>query len=285
MHKAKDEVSHMFYKRALSSVVLVILALAVILTGGPVLAAVLLMLSLVAFFELTKAVGIHEKNHKINALETAGVLGIVIYYAALYFAKTETAMVFTLILTFMAIMFVYVFTFPRFRSETVMATFFSVIYAPVLLSFIYLTRNLKLGVYVVWLIFISSWICDTCAYLVGVLIGKHKMAPKLSPKKSVEGGVGGIAGSAIVGALFGWYLESYVLTDEKIILVFAVIGAAGAVISQVGDLAASAIKRNHEIKDYGKLIPGHGGVMDRFDSVLFAAPMIYFLAFFLINQL
>ncbi|MDD3206284.1 MAG: phosphatidate cytidylyltransferase [Lachnospiraceae bacterium] len=275
----------MFYKRALSAVMLVVIALAVILTGGAVLAVVLYMLSLIAFFELTKAIGVHEKDKKINALETAGVLGITIYYLAMFFAKTETAMCFALILTFMAIMFVYVFAFPKFKSGEVMGTFFCVVYAPALLSFLYLTRNLKHGIYVVWLIFISSWICDTCAYLVGVMIGKHKMAPKLSPKKSIEGAIGGIAGSSLVGALFGLYVERYVLTGEELVLVFAIIGAVGAMISQVGDLAASAIKRNHDIKDYGKLIPGHGGVMDRFDSVLFAAPMIYFLAYFLMNQL
>lgn len=275
----------MFYKRALSAVMLVVIALAVILTGGAVLAVVLYMLSLIAFFELTKAIGVHERDKNINALETAGVLGITIYYLAMFFAKTETAMCFALILTFMAIMFVYVFAFPKFKSGEVMGTFFCVVYAPALLSFLYLTRNLKHGIYVVWLIFISSWICDTCAYLVGVMIGKHKMAPKLSPKKSIEGAIGGIVGSSLVGALFGLYVERYVLTGEELVLVFAIIGAVGAMISQVGDLAASAIKRNHDIKDYGKLIPGHGGVMDRFDSVLFAAPMIYFLAYFLMNQL
>ncbi|MDD2973169.1 MAG: phosphatidate cytidylyltransferase [Lachnospiraceae bacterium] len=275
----------MFYKRALSSIVLVIVAVTVLIAGGPLLAAILLFLSYVAFFELSKAVGIHERDKKINVLEGAGIFGISAYYIAMYFIRTETAMIFALVLTFMAVMFVYVFTFPRFRSGEVMADFFCILYAPVLLSYIYMTRNLKYGIYVVWLIFISSWICDTCAYGVGMMIGKHKMAPKLSPKKSIEGGIGGIAGSAIVGALFGLYLERYVLVDEKLILVFAVIGAVGAVISQVGDLAASAIKRNHDIKDYGKLIPGHGGVMDRFDSVIFAAPMIYFLAYFMISQL
>lgn len=275
----------MFYKRALSAIVLVIIALAVILTGGALLAVVLFMLSLIAFLELTKAVGIHQKDKKINALEVSGVIGITLYYATMFFIKMDTAMCFALILAFMAIMFVYVFAFPKFKSNEVMATFFCVIYAPVLLSFIYLTRNLRFGIYVVWLIFISSWICDTCAYLVGVMLGKHKMAPKLSPKKSIEGGVGGIVGAAAVGALFGYYVQSYVLVGQQLVLVFAIIGALGAVISQTGDLAASAIKRNHEIKDYGKLIPGHGGVMDRFDSVIFAAPMIYFLAYFLMDQL
>lgn len=275
----------MFYKRALSAIILVIIALTVILTGGALLIVVLYMLSLIAFFELTKAVGIHLPDKIINPLEAAAILGITLYYGSLFFIKSESSMNFALILGFMAIMFVYVFSFPKFNANEVMTTFFCMIYAPVLLSFIYLTRNLKFGIYVVWLIFISSWICDTCAYLVGMLFGRHKMAPRLSPKKSIEGAVGGVVGSAVVGALFGYYVQLYVLSSERLVMIFAIIGALGATISQVGDLAASAIKRNHDKKDYGKLIPGHGGVMDRFDSVIFSAPMIYFLAYFLMNQL
>lgn len=90
-------------------------------------------------------------------------------------------------------------------------------------------------------------------------------------------------GSAIVGALYGYFIVESVVVEQSITWIFVVISAVGAVISQVGDLAASAIKRNQEIKDYGKLIPGHGGVMDRFDSVIFTAPMIYFLTLLLIR--
>ena len=117
----------------------------------------------------------------------------------------------------------------------------------------------------------------------GVLLGKHRLAPVLSPKKSVEGAIGGILGSMIVGALYAYLIVESVISDQKILWIFVLISGVGAVVSQVGDLAASAIKRNHEIKDYGKLIPGHGGVMDRFDSVIFTAPMIYFLAYLLIH--
>ena len=158
-----------------------------------------------------------------------------------------------------------------------MCAFFCVAYAPVMLSFIYLVRELPHGIYTVWMIFISSWICDTCAYAVGMMFGKHKLAPVLSPKKSIEGAIGGIVGSAVVGALYAHFVVESVISDQNVLWAFVLISAVGAVISQVGDLAASAIKRNHEIKDYGKLIPGHGGVMDRFDSVIFTAPMIYFL--------
>lgn len=133
------------------------------------------------------------------------------------------------------------------------------------------------------MIFISSWICDTCAYVVGMLFGKHKLAPVLSPKKSIEGALGGVAGSALVGAVYGYFVVEPAISGQQVTWIFLLISMVGAVISQVGDLAASAIKRNHDIKDYGKLIPGHGGVMDRFDSVIFTAPMIYFLAVLLIR--
>ena len=130
----------------------------------------------------------------------------------------------------------------------------------------------------VWLVFLSSWGADTCAYCVGRLFGKHKMAPVLSPKKSVEGAVGGVIGAGLLGFIF-----AHVFHEPTV--AYAVICAAGALISMVGDLAASAIKRDKGIKDYGKLIPGHGGVLDRFDSVIFTAPVIYFLSLILISSL
>ena len=109
-----------------------------------------------------------------------------------------------------------------------------------------------------------------------MLIGKHKMAPVLSPKKSIEGAVGGVAGATLLGV-------AYAAATQGPMVQYAVICAVGALISMVGDLAASAIKRNQGIKDYGKLIPGHGGILDRFDSVIFTAPVIYFLSLIMIT--
>lgn len=263
-------------ERTISSVFLVIIALATILPGGVVLAVTLYIISNIAFLELTKACGIRTGD-KPNALEVTGLIAIAAYYLLIYFAQTHTYFMITVILLLMVLMTVYVLTFPRFTASQVMATYFSLIYAPVMLSFIFLTRQLNYGIYLVWMIFISSWISDTCAYVVGVLFGKHRLAPVLSPKKSIEGSVGGIFGSAIVGALFGYFLLDKTMGGHQFGVMLFVIGAIGSIISQIGDLAASAIKRNHDIKDYGKLIPGHGGIMDRFDSVIFTAPMIYFL--------
>ena len=177
----------------------------------------------------------------------------------------------TVLVSLILLMFVYVFTYPKYNAHQIMSAFFGVVYVAVMLSFIFLTRNLPEGKFIVWLIFLCSWGCDTCAYCVGMLIGKHKMAPVLSPKKSVEGGIGGVVGAALLGAIYAAAIKGPMVE-------YAVICGIGALISMVGDLAASAIKRNQGIKDYGKLIPGHGGILDRFDSVIFTAPVIYYLA-------
>lgn len=274
----------MFMTRLLSSIILVVIALVTLLQGGYLLAAVLLLISLAAYEELSKACGIHTKGQKVNALESVGFIGIVFYYGVLVFSGNPAAQLLCIMFVMMGYMFVYVFTFPKYEANQVMSAFFCFVYAPVMLSFIYQTRMLTYGIYIVWMIFISSWICDSCAYLTGILIGKHKMTPRLSPKKSIEGAIGGIIGSAVVGGLYGYFVVEGAVTGQQITWVFVIISGAGAMISQIGDLAASAIKRNHDIKDYGHLIPGHGGIMDRFDSVIFTSPMIFALALLLINQ-
>lgn len=268
-------------QRTISAVILVIAALASILPGGIILTVVLYSISVIGFLELTRACGV-RKGQKPNALEIAGIVTITCYYLVIYFVQDASYAVMVVLLAMIAMMSVYVFGFPKYHANQVMDSYFALIYAPIMLSFVLLTRQLEDGIYLVWMIFISSWISDTFAYLTGVMIGRHKLAPVLSPKKSIEGSVGGIVGAALFGALFGAYLDRMIGQDQYV-MILAVVGGVGSVISQVGDLAASAIKRNHEIKDYGKLIPGHGGIMDRFDSVIFTAPITYFLITILMN--
>lgn len=272
----------MFLTRLLSGIVLVLIALITLIQGGWLLAAVTFIISVIGYLELTKAVGIHEKG-KINAPEAVGILGVTAYYAAIYFSDDLLLAVMASIGVFMGSMGIYVVTFPKYRSEQIMENFFCFVYAPVMLSFLYLTRELDYGIYMVWLILISSWGCDTCAYVTGMLFGKHKAFPVLSPKKSWEGCIGGVVGAGLIGAVYAWLVVEKAIPDQKVTLIMVFICMVGAVMSQIGDLAASAIKRNHEIKDYGKLIPGHGGIMDRFDSVIVTAPMIFFLAVLLIK--
>ena len=218
--------------------------------------------------ELYKVMKVSDEH--VTVLELVGYLGAVLYYIAMKadFGNYGTM---AIIISMILILFVYVFGYPKYHAEQVMAAFFGVVYVAVMLSFIYLTRSLPDGKFLVWLIFLCSWGCDTCAYCAGMLIGKHKMAPVLSPKKSIEGAVGGVAGAALLGVI-------YAAATQGKMAEYALICAVGALISMVGDLAASAIKRNQNIKDYGKLIPGHGGILDRFDSVIITAPVIYYLA-------
>lgn len=123
--------------------------------------------------------------------------------------------------------------------------------------------------------FVIAWLTDTGGYFAGGMFGKHKLAPKISPKKTIEGAVGGVLLAMIGGIAYAWVMNGYT-TDLGSALIFAVIGIVGSIISQVGDLIASAIKRDCGKKDYGSILPGHGGILDRFDSVLFVSPFIYF---------
>ena len=264
----------MFKTRLISGIVLVVILIATVGVGGDFLLAVLGIVSLIGLSELYKVVKIQNK-----ILGYVGYLATVAYYGMLFCGQMQYMTLFT-ILYLVILMAVYVFSFPTYQSDQVMTAFFGLFYVAVMLSYVYQTRMLSDGSIVVWLIFLSSWGCDTSAYCVGMLIGKHKMAPKLSPKKSVEGGVGGVLGAALLGAIFAVAANHWAGTAASP-LAYALICAVGGMISQIGDLAASAIKRNHDIKDYGKLIPGHGGILDRFDSVIFTAPIIYYLILFL----
>lgn len=273
----------MFLTRLASGVVLVIVAAIAFVMGGPVMAGILLVISMIAYLELVKAVGVQEKGKRWNALTVAGLTGVLLYYGAIYFTEDQTLAMMVLIGALLAETFIYVIQFPKYKIEQVALAVFSLVYAPVMFSFLYRTRCLPYGEYVVWLILICSWGCDTCAYVVGMLIGKHKAFPVLSPKKSWEGCVGGVLGTMLLGFLYSYFVINPVVEERSVNLIMTVICGVGAVISQLGDLAASAIKRNHGIKDYGKLIPGHGGIMDRFDSVIVTAPMVYFMVFLLMK--
>ena len=149
----------------------------------------------------------------------------------------------------------------------VAAVFLSVTYVTVSFTAMSLTRYMQNGVYIFGLVFIVAWMCDIFAYFTGRLFGKHKLAPHLSPKKTVEGSIGGIVFATLGCMLYGFIIEKAAGLEARY-LVLALIGLVLSVISQIGDLWASLIKREHNIKDYSQMLPGHGGVMDRFDSIL-----------------
>ena len=145
------------------------------------------------------------------------------------------------------------------------------------LSLTLLRHHVLGGEYLYLLVFVGAWVTDTFAYFTGMLFGKHKLIPEISPKKTVEGAIGGtvfcigafLLYGLVVGKLFSITIPNY--------LSLALFGLVAAVVSQLGDLIASLIKREHGIKDYGKLFPGHGGVLDRFDSILALSPVLLLL--------
>ena len=281
--------------RVISGVVIAALIVAGGLLGGYPLAVLIMVCSMIGYQELARAVGVLENGQKVNMLTGFVLAMTAVYYAGLMILQARWGdipdqLVFAsdffttviIVAVFLGIMTIYVLTFPKFRSEQVMAAFFSFIYAPILMAFVYRARTLPYGIFMYALIFVCSSICDTCALAAGMMFGKHKMAPVLSPKKTKEGAVGGLLGSAVCSVILA-YLVRIVDPDADFRLRFLVIGICGAMISMIGDLAASAIKRNHDIKDYGSLIPGHGGIMDRFDSIIFTAPLIFILGVLLLG--
>lgn len=122
----------------------------------------------------------------------------------------------------------------------------------------------------VWIIILSAFGTDIFAYFIGMFLGSHKLCPSISPKKTVEGAIGGVLGSVVLCGIFGYFFLPAGFAN------CVVIGVVGGIVSQLGDLSASVMKRKIGIKDWGSLIPGHGGVLDRIDSILFTAPLVFY---------
>lgn len=298
--------------------IIFVLAVGLGWVGGIPLAIVLAVCSLIGYYEMTRALQVHGAyrapddgvnkeggiDRKMNLLEIVGLVAAILYWLILiamsarevglvdttfpgpsvtnpgidiFIANANALTLVTIILVFLLEMAIYVLTFPRYDTRQVVGAVISFLYVPVLIACIYRSRFVPAGKFVYALIFFCSWICDTGAWFFGRLFGRHKMAPILSPKKTIEGAIGGVACGTFLCFLAG-VLAEHIDRELHLIFAFTVIGVFGCLLGMVGDLAASAIKRNHDIKDYGDVIPGHGGIMDRFDSIIFTAPVIYYLA-------
>ena len=266
----------MFITRLLSGIVLLAAAALLFVVGDIWLIIALGILSLVGVYELFRIWEMEKHPLAIvTYVATVGCYAMFIDYP--FNLGLHEIMP---IIALLALLTVYVIRYPKDHINQVAKSIFALIYVPVMMSFVYLLREYEMGEWLIWLVLISSWGADTCAYCVGKLIGKHHFS-ELSPKKTIEGCVGGIVGAALIAFGYAWFvpegLGEYFILDVRIM--FPVVAAISALISQIGDLSASAIKRNYEVKDYGKIIPGHGGVLDRFDSVIFVAPFIYILLY------
>ncbi|MGP1404515.1 MAG: phosphatidate cytidylyltransferase [Catonella sp.] len=276
----------MFLTRLISGILLLAFTFVTMFFGGQLLLVTLFMISLLGLYELYKVMKFED-----TPLACVGYLGAFAWYLnidtkpnVILDIKVPELMIFSIVVV--AALLVFVVKYPKYSANQLFSTIFGIFYIPVMISFIFKTREtIAFGQWLAWMVYVSSWGSDTCAYAVGRLFGKHKLAPDLSPKKSVEGSIGGILGSALIGVIFGLIMSNFTGKSENLIIIFAVIGGLGSIISQIGDLAASGIKRNYDIKDYGHIIPGHGGILDRYDSIIITAPIVYFLSLYLVGRI
>ena len=163
----------------------------------------------------------------------------------------------------------------KYNIKDISTTFFGICYIVIFLMFLSIIRETENGKITIWFVFLAAWGTDIFAYFVGRKIGKHKFS-KISPNKSIEGCIAGIAGSIMCMLIYAVICNNFMNCNFNywIITIIAVILS---IIGQIGDFAASSIKRYNQIKDFSNLIPGHGGMLDRIDSVIFIAPFAYFL--------
>ncbi len=253
--------------------------LILVILGGPFITAAVFLISLAGLSEFYK--GFREMKIRPSfMIGNCSILGLYALDIAVYHLKvfpegiTAYLYLLWLFLSVLASM-LYMFNMEKRSLADGMATITGIVYIAFFAYHAVLSENLFadiLGASPVWLIVISAFGTDIFAYFGGYFLGKHKLCPSISPKKTIEGSLCGMLASVILCTAFGWFFM-----DSSRLLVYAMTGLAGGIFSQFGDLTASVFKRKMGIKDYGNLIPGHGGIMDRFDSVLFTAPMVFYI--------
>ena len=250
--------------RVLSAFIMLPL-LAVIYYGGVWLIVMCFAIGILGvreFFKGFETLGI-KPSFPIAVISTIGLYGIFLV------ADNTEWFLFWGFLSVLASL-LYLFDFDNRKLEDAMATITGIFYVVYFSFHVVLVAHTGDASILVWLIVLSAFGSDVMAYFSGMAIGRHKLCPKISPKKTIEGAIGGVVGSILICGIFGFYFANQYFVHCLII------GGIGAIISQCGDLTASVFKRKMGIKDYGNLIPGHGGILDRFDSVLFTAPAIYY---------
>lgn len=269
MNKFDDVKEPIKDNRYFGALLLIPILLAFVM-GGVALRLVVALMGLRALYEFYEVVKVRE----IKPVEPAGYLFGMLLFALFFTGRAELKVisVMILILTVTALI---ISVFRRnFTFLDAAVTILGFIYTIAFFALIILIYEMPGGNWYVLTIFTIAWVCDTAAYFTGRFFGRHKLIPEVSPKKTVEGAVGGLLGGALGTMAFGLILSSrgVAVVDP---VHFLAMGLIGAFFSQIGDLIASAIKRDCGVKDYPKLIPGHGGILDRFDSVLLAAVSVF----------
>lgn len=258
--------------RIVSGLVGLIIFCIVMFTEKTVLSVGICLISLIGLWEIYHAFS----YHKHRGVVPLGILSSVIFaFGDFLGGKLTFAFIFVVFLAGVVLMLTH-HEKGDFTTKDAATLMFFTLAIPLIFSMLRYIRNMENGNILAWLPFIVSWLTDTFAYFTGRFFGKNKLCEKISPKKTVEGAIGGMAGAVIGCVVFG-------LIDKSLPIYFLIpFGMSGSVLSQMGDLFASCIKREYGIKDFGNIMPGHGGVLDRFDSLLLTIPYTYiFLMLFI----
>lgn len=255
-------------KRIITSVVALIVLAAVLLSPSIVFTIALALVILMMLYECYSATKADKATMAVGF-----VSGIFIMVSAVFDVDLVVGAVAAVLLLYMALV---VFKHEKKDYKEILSNGFLTIYIVLSMGCVWYAKEVY-GMTAMLSIFICAWVCDTFAYFTGSFIGKHKLIPHVSPKKTVEGSIGGIIGAIIVCGIYSLLIKKSIST----VITFAIFGLVGSICSQIGDLSASAIKRDAGIKDFGWIFPGHGGFMDRFDSVMYIAPVFHIMVFIL----
>lgn len=250
--------------RFFSALLGIILLIFIVNKGGLYLSISILLISLIGLWEFYNAM------HKINLkpIRVIGYLATILFFISSLQYNIQLSFIFTLTI----ILSLITLLFNRdVDIQSIGVTLLGIIYIPFLLFHV---KSLE-GTKYIWLIFIIAFGTDTCAYFAGNMFGKKKLSPEISPNKTVEGSISGIFGSVILTLIYSVLVDISLISEVIILTLFT------SIIAQIGDLIASKIKRITGIKDYGNLIPGHGGILDRFDSIILTAPVVYYFVEYL----
>lgn len=254
------------YERILTGVLLSIFILFIIFINHSITTIGFILLSSISIFEMNN---VFKKINKEGILILAIIFNILFLLSSNYLALPYLFFTYTLYNLILYILATFVM---KISIENVLTNTFFSIYITLSYTFLLMINDEK------WILFafLISSITDTFAYIFGMLFGRHKLIERLSPKKTIEGSIGGIVGTIIMSVIFFNYLN---IPNTLLTYLFM---AFLSIISQIGDLFASYIKRSAGIKDYGNILIGHGGIMDRFDSLLMISPFIYIFYLFVI---
>ena len=235
-----------------------------------------LLISAVAFFALWEFLSLYFSDSRSIGTKVLSCLATALLLLTMHNGLPQTVLL--VLLATVTIILAGFFIAPSTTKQRLprwLAYIFGVFYVGLLLGYFTLLRNLEHGVALVFFVIIVTWLSDTGGFFVGKSFGQHPLAPTLSPKKTIEGLLGGIVFS-VIGAI----ISQFTFVPFFSVIQCGMLGVGLALLGSIGDLAESAIKRSVQVKDSGTIIPGHGGALDRVDSLLFTGPAMYYYVMF-----